>query len=876
MDATRITLAPARAIFAAAMLGMALATTAIAQTSGNTVALSEVLTGPFTEGRVTLWSNGETQTFGHPQTQADGTQVFPVLVEGGAGTSGVVYAPEIEFWSLDATGLKLYKIEGVTSTVTYSPTRTFLPPSMTIGKTSESVYTQTAVSAVSGATTTQSVKELTTIYGFEPVVTQLGTYQGLKISKQYLTALPDGTFPAAATQATRYYWYGSYASGRAGKLKAVTQNADGSISFSQTRFEVDTRSATAPVPGTALSGTAIALTDILSPSTEGQMSLWSNGERRIYGRAQTLSDGTKVYPRLAEGGASTSGAVSLPEVTHWSFDANGLKLYKAENAANTVTYSPARLYLPPSLTIGQTYESIYTQTIVSAANGATTTKNMKALITLNGFETVATPTGNYQALKLTEQYVVASTDGTYPSASTQPPTHVWFGTNGLGTLKIVAQNADGTISRSQTQFGQDTLTGTPPAQGAALSGSTVALSDISSPFVEGKVTLWSNGEKRTWGHPQTLADGTQVFPRLHEGGATTSSISAPAVQYWSTDANGTKIHRIESATSTITFAPARLYLAPSLTIGQTYESVFVQSTVSTANGATTTKTIKHLTTVVGFDTVETTMGAYQALKVAEQYLGALPDGTYPAASTQATTYVWYGTSGVGALKIINQNADGTIASSQTRFGQDTLTGTGQTTASLVSGWNLLGNGLSNAITVSSALGDAAKVSTVWKWNASSGTWAFYTPTLGDGGVAYAATKGYTPLTTINGGEGFWVNAKSAFSIPLSGNQVPTSTFADGLLTNALPSGWGLIAIGDNKTPRAFANAVAVTPPTGETAVAASLTTLWAWDATLSGWNFFAPSLVNAGTQAAYIASKSYFDFGVRKLEPTMGFWVNRP
>ncbi len=151
---------------------------------------------------------------------------------------------------------------------------------------------------------------------------------------------------------------------------------------------------------------------------------------------------------------------------------------------------------------------------------------------------------------------------------------------------------------------------------------------------------------------------------------------------------------------------------------------------------------------------------------------------------------------------------------------------------MVPGWNLLGNGLSNAITVSSKFGDSSLVSTVWKWIASSNAWAFYTPTLSDGGAAYAASKGYYSfLTTINAGEGFWVNAKGGVSVQLSGSAVPTSSFADGLTSNALPAGWSLIAIGDNKTPATFANTIGLNPPAAGTTVATSLTTLWAWDAT---------------------------------------------
>ena len=57
-------------------------------------------------------------------------------------------------------------------------------------------------------------------------------------------------------------------------------------------------------------------------------------------------------------------------------------------------------------------------------------------------------------------------------------------------------------------------------------------------------------------------------------------------------------------------------------------------------------------------------------------------------------------------------------------------------------------------------------------------------------------------------------------------------------------------------------------------------TLWSWDAVRAGWYFWAPSLVNSGKLAEYIAGKGYFDFGSMQtippgaLTPTTGFWVN--
>jgi hypothetical protein len=204
-------------------------------------------------------------------------------------------------------------------------------------------------------------------------------------------------------------------------------------------------------------------------------------------------------------------------------------------------------------------------------------------------------------------------------------------------------------------------------------------------------------------------------------------------------------------------------------------------------------------------------------------------------------------------------------------------------ASLIAGWNLLGNSVNAPLTVASAFPIApttTNVATVWKWLAASSQWAFYSPTLADGGAAYAQGKGYIPLTQINAGEGFWVNAKTAFTLQLpAGTAITSAAFADQLSgPNNLPLGWSLIATGDNLTPRSFVNAIALNPPSAGSLAATSLTTLWAWDSALTSWYFYAPSLDNAGTLNSYITNKSYLDFTAKGkvLDQTTGFWVNHP
>ncbi len=204
-------------------------------------------------------------------------------------------------------------------------------------------------------------------------------------------------------------------------------------------------------------------------------------------------------------------------------------------------------------------------------------------------------------------------------------------------------------------------------------------------------------------------------------------------------------------------------------------------------------------------------------------------------------------------------------------GTGTGTGTGGSVP-VVAGWNLLGNSNSAAMDVATVLGNASNVTSVWKWIPASGKWAFYAPSMDAATLAtYAAGKGYDVLSSVAGGEGFWVNAKNAFTITLpSGTAVTSSSFAA-----TLPLSWSLIAIGDNKTPRAFNNALSQTPPAAGVLASSILTSLWAWDSSKSAWYFYAPALDNNGTLASYSAGKGYLDVGTNTIQPGVGFWVNK-
>lgn len=205
---------------------------------------------------------------------------------------------------------------------------------------------------------------------------------------------------------------------------------------------------------------------------------------------------------------------------------------------------------------------------------------------------------------------------------------------------------------------------------------------------------------------------------------------------------------------------------------------------------------------------------------------------------------------------------------------DSLFETATQSMAVTAGWNLLGNGTSTAIDVATVFGNSANVESVWTWLASSGKWAFYSPTLSDSGVAYAATHGYVQLQTISGGQGYWLYAKNSFAPTL-----PSGTPIASASLSGLASGWSLIAVGDSPTAPSFASTISGGAATSS-AIAAKLTSLWAWDAATQKWFMYAPSLAATGSSALsdYNTSHGYLDFATtgKLLGSTTGFWINKP
>ena len=80
--------------------------------------------------------------------------------------------------------------------------------------------------------------------------------------------------------------------------------------------------------------------------------------------------------------------------------------------------------------------------------------------------------------------------------------------------------------------------------------------------------------------------------------------------------------------------------------------------------------------------------------------------------------------------------------------------------SLMPGWNLIGLKGPIARSVTNLIsGKENKINSIWKWQENS--WAVSLPQADDSGASYANSKGFTPLSIINPGEGFWVSASTA-------------------------------------------------------------------------------------------------------------------
>ena len=160
-----------------------------------------------------------------------------------------------------------------------------------------------------------------------------------------------------------------------------------------------------------------------------------------------------------------------------------------------------------------------------------------------------------------------------------------------------------------------------------------------------------------------------------------------------------------------------------------------------------------------------------------------------------------------------------------------------------SGWNLIS--ARTQIDVKNVFKDANKITSVWKWQ--NGKWAVYLPGQSDGGQAYANSKGFSLLTTISPGEGFWVNANADTLYTLSGTEVDETKID-------LAEGWNLLGLKTNK-------ALDVTTLN-------DVTSVWKWEN--NKWAVYLPGEEDGGK--SYAESKGFAL--LTTIFPGEGFWVN--
>jgi hypothetical protein len=87
----------------------------------------------------------------------------------------------------------------------------------------------------------------------------------------------------------------------------------------------------------------------------------------------------------------------------------------------------------------------------------------------------------------------------------------------------------------------------------------------------------------------------------------------------------------------------------------------------------------------------------------------------------------------------------------------------QTITALTPGWHLQSLSFPSA----NALAEYSKLGDVWAWK--NGSWGVFLPGEADGGVAYAASKGFVHLESLCSGMGFWINVASGgvISLPMA-------------------------------------------------------------------------------------------------------------
>ena len=149
-------------------------------------------------------------------------------------------------------------------------------------------------------------------------------------------------------------------------------------------------------------------------------------------------------------------------------------------------------------------------------------------------------------------------------------------------------------------------------------------------------------------------------------------------------------------------------------------------------------------------------GIYKINPETGAILGACQDFDFQNGQAYGLTwdgqYLWAGSSissTIMKIDISNLNGDGNPENGKVA---------GAATISLSVGWNMVSS--MTGITTSDTFSDDSKFASIWKWEDNK--WVVYLP--GQDTQSYAESKGFEVLSTIEPGEGFWLNAKSAETV----------------------------------------------------------------------------------------------------------------
>jgi len=261
--------------------------------------------------------------------------------------------------------------------------------------------------------------------------------------------------------------------------------------------------------------------------------------------------------------------------------------------------------------------------------------------------------------------------------------------------------------------------------------------------------------------------------------------------------------------------------------------------------------------------------------------GAPPATNYSVTGLRASTLYGYSVRACDAAGNCSYPSPTTLATTLAEGGLSF-------TPYLVPGWNLLGNSLNITLDAATVFGTptapvpgvSMNIVSIWKWDAANSVWAYYSPQLTAAQInSFTASKGYRVWSGIGPGEGYWVNASNAFTMPAQSGAEFSYT---SVTYQPLPSAWNLVATAQNVYPTSFANTVSnLVLPAGGANTADTFVSLWAWDAARWAWYFYSPALENFGGLAAvqnYATSKGYLHFQDfdKKLDLGIGFWVNKP